>query len=144
VRIFWNRCSKFSYIINAKSEDEMSSSELEFVASHSSDCDRCTRYLGTNLGINLLQSCQIEPTVSSGFDERVIRLSRVLTKKTSLAYWSPAFAGAAIAGLAVLAVIQLVSKPHQLPVFRATGEARRVQSPMFPTTGVPDRSLRGQ
>ncbi len=144
MKIFWSRCSRFSYIINAKTEDEMSKSELDFVANHGNECDRCAQYHETDYGINLLRSCQIEPIISNGFNDRVIRLARVSLRKTAFSYWSPALAGATIAGLAVLAVVQLVSKPNQLPVFRATGEARKVHSPMFPTPDSPGHANRVQ
>lgn len=83
----------------------MSNSELEFVELHGRECDRCAQYHETDYGINLLRTCQIEPIISKGFDDRVIRLARVSLRKTSFSYWSPALAGATIAGLTILAVV---------------------------------------
>ncbi|MCC7230008.1 MAG: hypothetical protein IT203_06410 [Fimbriimonadaceae bacterium] len=59
------------------------------------------------------------------FEERVLRRYRVTSARESVRYWSPAFVGAAIAGLSVLAALQLViNRPGTPATSRPIGEAK--------------------
>ena len=93
----------------------------------------------------MLRGMAMEHEVSRAFDERVIRRLRVQTVKESLNYWSPAVLGAAIACLAVLAAMQMMSKPSSLPpLHMGATEARHMTSgPVYPELQLP-RSPNGR
>ncbi len=77
----------------------------------------------------------IEPELTPNFSERVIRRWHVNSVQDSVRFWSPAFIGAVVAALLVLASLQLVSRSTQLPMVNLNGhEARRISpiDPIFP------------
>lgn len=128
----WNKCKKFSYLLNEIEDRPLGLSESSFMEHHQRECAECERLTKGTSGLNMLRSSTIDPVIGQNFDERLIRRIAVQAKKSNFSYWSPAFLSGAIAGLAVLAAIQMISRPEQMPVFKGTGEARKVGQPIFP------------
>lgn len=72
------------------------------------------------------------------FDTQLFRRYQVVSAKSSVAYWSPAMIGATVAAVAVLAVLQLLTRSSELQRIDVAGtEVRRdVRSTtIFPEIG---------
>ena len=108
IRLFG--CGKFKWLAIEKFDRQLNPKELGFYRKHREVCFTCMRYeqQGTN-AMNLLSAASIEPEISENFDERVLQILRRPQKRVALTYWSPVFAGAAVAGLAIMATLQLIS-----------------------------------
>ena len=95
------------------------------------------------MALNMLRESRLEPSASGmGFDIRVIRRVRLQSVRLSVQYWSPALFGAAIAAVALVSALQMLSRTSELPVFRAgTSEARRIHvgGPQIPDIPIADR-----
>ncbi len=115
--------------MNEKFDRTLSLRDREFMARHRIVCLDCRREesIGASaLNMLRLAATDDEPIASSiVFEERVLRKWRIQSTRESVRYWSPAFAGAAIAGLVVLAALQLVSTRPGLPsTTNPMGEAK--------------------
>jgi hypothetical protein len=89
--------------------------------------------------LNFLRAAAIEVDVHPQFEERVIRKLKVQTTRESIQYWSPALAGACIAGLAVIAALQMITRSAELPHVRLNGGEARMMTHAHPDL---DLSLR--
>jgi len=109
-------CGKFKYLAIEKFDRELNPKEQNFYRKHREVCFECMRYeqQGTN-AMNLLHAATIEPEISDNFDERVLAQLLKPRKRVALTYWSPLLAGAAVAGLAVIATLQLISRSPVQP-----------------------------
>lgn len=73
-----------------------------------------------------LRAVALEPAVDDSFNTRVLRVWRVRRTKSSIWYWSPALAGASVAAVALLAVLQLIANSRDLRPINVPGaEVRR-------------------
>lgn len=104
-------CGKFRYLAIEKFDRDLNLKEQDFYRKHREVCFECMRYeqQGTN-AMNLLHAAAIEPEISDNFDERVLTMMRRQPKRLALNYWSPVFAGAAVAALAVVATLQMIAR----------------------------------
>lgn len=106
------------------------------MARHRAVCRSCeAEEADTSFALNMLRGAALEPEVGFSFDERIMRLHRVRAVKQSFRYWSPAVLGAAIACVAVLAALQMLSRPSSLPTLGVPQpEARRmpVRTSVYP------------
>jgi hypothetical protein len=111
-------CSKFKRL----------SSEMDFVEKHKAVCAECSAFESqSSMALNFLRAATIDVEVNPMFEDRVIRKLRVQTTRESIRYWSPAVAGAFIAGLAVVAALQIITRSAQLPHVKLPGsEAHRI------------------
>lgn len=112
-------CGKYRRLMHEKYDRALSLREREFMVQHRAVCGEChhEEVQGAS-ALNMLRLASIEEDVyGSGqvFEERVLRRLKVQTTRESVRYWSPAFVGAAIAGLTVLAALQLVSGRSSMP-----------------------------
>ena len=104
-------CGKFRFLAIEKFDRDLTPREADFYRKHKEVCYECLRYeqTGTN-AMNLLSSAAMEPEISENFDQRVLNLWRKQKKVIAFQYWSPLLAGAAVAGLALIATLQLISR----------------------------------
>lgn|GEM_PF-4855122 len=80
----------------------------------------------------LLIGAAIEPQVDKDkFARAVLRLHRVGSVKRSILYWSPAIAGASIAAMALLALLQMLTSSSSMkPIRILNGDAaQRMEQP---------------
>jgi hypothetical protein len=126
MRIFG--CSRFKKLASEALDRNLTPTEEAFVQRHRKACAECNEFQSqSSMAMNFLRSGAIEVDVNPQFEERVIRKLRVQTTRESLRYWSPALAGAFIAGLAVVAALQMITRSAELPHVRFLGgEARRI------------------
>jgi len=86
------------------------------------------------MALSMLRGAALEPELTPNFNDRLIRRWHVHSVQDSVRFWSPAFIGAVVAALLVLASLQLVSRSAQLPMVNLNGhEARRISQtdPVF-------------
>lgn len=129
-------CRKFKRLMHERFDRELSVKEQNFLQAHRTSCAECrlSEHQGA-LALSMLRTMAVEPELTPHFSERVIRRWHVSTVQDSLRFWSPAFLGALVAALLVLASLQLVSRSAQLPTVNLNGhEARRISPPdtVFP------------
>lgn len=130
-------CAKFKRLTNAELDGDLSARERQFLDRHRDVCTDCRSIESQgSLALNFLRASAIDDVeVSDNFDERVLRRLRVQTTRESLGYWSPAVAGAFVAGLAVIAALQMITRSAELRHIRVPGaEVRRVT----PTKSFPE------
>jgi hypothetical protein len=126
MRIFG--CSRFRKLTSEGLDRSLTPHEEAFLHKHRAACSDCNEFqTQSSLALNFLRAATIDVDVNPMFEERVIRKLRVQTTKESLRYWSPAVAGAFIAGLAVVAALQMITRSSELPHVRLPGtESRRI------------------
>jgi len=110
IRLFG--CGKFKWLAIERFDRQLNPKEDGFYRKHREVCFTCMRYeqQGTN-AMNLLNAAAIEPEISEDFDDKVLRVLRQPKKRFALGNWSPVLAGAAVAGLALLATFEIMSQP---------------------------------
>lgn len=109
IRLFG--CGKFQYLSIEKFDRQLTPKEDSFYRKHREVCFSCLRHEQQGLNaMNLLNSAAIEPEISEDFDANVLAGYRKSRKRVAITYWSPVFAGAALACLALLATLQLLSR----------------------------------
>jgi hypothetical protein len=121
-------CSRFRKLASEEFDRVLTLREQAFMHRHRSACHEChASQAQSSLALNFLRASAIEVDVHPMFEERVIRRLKVQTTRESIRYWSPAVAGAFIAGLAVIAALQMITRSADLPHVRIPGgEARRI------------------
>lgn len=137
-------CRKFRRLVSDRLDRELRDDEERFMVLHRGACAPCRLAEGqTALALNMLRDSVLEASPSVSFEDRVIRRWRVQAMRAKIGYWSPAALGAAIAGVAVLAALQMITQSSRLPNVRfqnPAAEARRV-GPALPL--IPDIQLLG-
>jgi len=121
-------CRKFKRLASEAFDRDLRPQEDAFLQKHRQACAECSAFQHqSSLALNFLRAATIDVDVHPMFEERVIRKLRVQTTRESLRYWSPAVAGAFIAGLAVVAALQIITRSAEIPPVRLPGgEARRI------------------
>lgn len=122
-------CGKYRRLASENNDRALELVEREFMARHRAVCDACRRHeVQASTALNMLRLAAVQDEeIDNGlvFEERVMRRWRVQSTRESVRYWSPAFMGAAIAGLTVLAALQLVTNRPAMPnTSNPIGEAR--------------------
>lgn len=120
-------CSKFKKLASEELDRSLTPRESAFMQRHRECCDECRDLQSqSSLALNFLRASAMEVEVHPMFDERIIRKLRVQTTRDSIRYWSPAVAGAFIAGLAVVAALQMITRSAELPHVRIPGGESRL------------------
>jgi len=120
MRIFG--CSKFKRLASEQLDRNLSPREEAFLHKHRLACPDChAAQSQSSVALNFLRAATIEVDVHPQFEERVIRKLRVQKTRESLRYWSPAVLGAFIAGLAVVAALQMITRSAEMPHVRFPG-----------------------
>lgn len=107
-------CGKFRWLSIERYDRELNSGEQRFYRKHREVCYQCLRFEQHGLNaMNLLSAGSLEPEIPVDFDERVLaELRKTTVPKTGFGYWTPTLAGAAVAGLAIVAALQLLTGPN--------------------------------
>lgn len=82
---------------------------------------------------NMLRSEAFEAMPLANYDDRLLRKHKLQTVRASVSYWSPAMLGAAVAGLVVLAAMQMIAQSSHLPSFKVPASEARLSSPAIPS-----------
>ncbi|HEY3782825.1 MAG TPA: hypothetical protein VGL56_17210 [Fimbriimonadaceae bacterium] len=126
-------CKKYKKLSFDQRDRELTPGEIAFMGAHEERCEECARSMeSASFALDALRGEFMEPVPCPNFESKVIRQYRIESKRASLRYWSPAVVGAAVAGLVVLAAMQMIAQSSQLPSFKVpTGEAR-LSKPAIP------------
>jgi len=128
-------CGKYRWLSYEALDRDLTPREEKFVARHECTCGRCEKHMSKGFAaLNMLRGQALEASPKASFDERVLRRWRVISVRGSLGYWSPAMIGAAVAGLVILAALQMISQTSQLPAFSTPRGEARLATPAFPDT----------
>ncbi|MCH7946087.1 MAG: hypothetical protein IIC73_08770 [Armatimonadetes bacterium] len=86
---------------------------MRLIEQHEAVCEPCRESAAdTADAMALLRSATVEPSLDKSFESRVLRTWRAERRSRTISYWTPAVAGAVVAGAAILAVLQiLLSSP---------------------------------
>lgn len=111
------KCRKFSRLSDQGRDRELTPGEHGFLSSHRLGCVDCAaREDQTDSAMAELRDITLEAEPSAGFDERLMKAYREGRNPTGFGYWSPAVMGAAIAGIAVLCALTIVSRTAESPI----------------------------
>jgi hypothetical protein len=124
-------CKRFGRLSSEARDRELHPREEAFLETHRYACAKCRASESNGVvALNMLQMAALEPQVDEfSFDTRVIRRLHVQSNRESVRYWSPALVGFAIAGVAVMAALQLVSRSMELPTTASPQGEARVYTP---------------
>lgn len=127
----FNSCSTFKKLMHEQTDRLLSTKELDFIDRHRASCPACQAVERQGaLALSMLRGSAIEPELAPNFNDRVMRRLHVRSVQDSVRFWSPAFIGAVVAALLVLASLQLVSHSTHMPLVNLNGhEARRISQP---------------
>ena len=127
-------CKRFQKLWNDRDVRDLSDQEESFVAQHRRDCEECRSFeVSSDDVLSVLRSATLEPEISIGFEDRVIRKLKLQTMRESLSYWTPALVGAGIACVAIVATLQIAATPVQLNKAKLpVGEAKLELGPERP------------
>jgi hypothetical protein len=131
-------CRKFKKLASDSQDRDLLMGEERFMDRHRSVCRPCRiAEHQTSLALNMLRASSLEAEPSEMYEERLIRKWHLQNVRSSVRYWSPAVFGAAIAGIAVLAALQMITQSSKMPSVPLQGgmqEARNIQkqSPAIP------------
>jgi hypothetical protein len=129
-------CRKFRFLQNDAHDRALSNEESRFLEQHRLVCVKCAeaeRQSAYALNMLRMTALEPEPEMDPHFEERVLRLLKVRKLRSSLNYWTPAVAGFAVAGFALVAALQMIAQPTKLPNVVPHVEVRReVPGPFFP------------
>lgn len=128
-------CGRFRFLSNEAIDRALTAHEQRFLDRHRDVCAQC-RLVEDNqaMALNMLRATALHAEPADTFDRRVLRRVRLQNVRERFSYWSPAAIGATVAMGLVLAILQIISTPTNLPVrAHPAGEARRtVSTPMIP------------
>lgn len=126
-------CRKFRRLVSESMDGSVSVHESVFMGRHRRVCLSCRlAEHQSSLALNMLRDAALEAQRSPTFDDRLLRRVRLQFRRAKIDYWSPAMFGAAIAGIAVLAALQMITQTSKLPAVPLSGrtfEARHVTQP---------------
>lgn len=127
----FSTCTKFKKLAGEQAERELSESQVEFLDSHRAQCQDCREYEASSfMSLNMLREATLEPEFNPNFEDRILRKLKVQTARSSIGYWSPAVVGAFVAGLAIVAALQLITRSADMPRMHFPGgEARNLAKP---------------
>lgn len=122
-------CGKFRWLAIEKFDRNLNETEERFFGQHKGVCLPCYVYdQQSQNAMNLLGAATIEPEISEAFDESVMRAARLQRRRASVQAWTPAFAGAAVACLAIIAALQMISQSSVgAGDYQGTGTAIRLE-----------------
>lgn len=119
------QCKKFKKLAEEQADRQLTDREQIFLSEHRLLCSDCQQHEAfSSMALNMLREATLEPEFNPNFEDRILRKLRVQTSRASIGYWSPAVVGAFVAGLAIVAALQLITRSADLPKMRfPNGEA---------------------
>ncbi len=105
----FSKCSRYRRYKLLCEDGVASARQVAFVLSHEATCPKCTQeHAVTMSALSALRAAVIEPAPDPSFESRFIRRWRVERRIRAVSYWMPAIAGALVASVALLAVLQIL------------------------------------
>ncbi len=131
----FSKCNRYRRTKLLCEDGVASARQQAFVSRHESVCPRCVQeHALTRSALSALRAAVIEPQSDPSFESRFIRRWRVERRMRAVSYWMPAVAGAIVASVALLAVLQILfTSPARNDADMRNREASR--GPAIPTYG---------
>jgi len=125
---------RFWRLYSEARDGKLSEQKAERVASlFQEDEEYATLVRETDAALSFLRSGTLHPEPSLDFDADTVRLVRVQMGRDKFRYWSPALAGAVLAGIATLGIVaSLTRQPAPSNIDQQTAQLERVQDVRFP------------
>lgn len=139
------QCRRFSRLLSEERDRSLTQAEADFMIDHRLSCSQCGEALRLNdLALDDLRDATINPTPSENFDDRILVAVREGRTSLGFGYWSPALIGAAIAGIAILSALTILTRSAGSPVRRSPfGEAKLMRgTDQFPALNLDSTPLR--
>ena len=135
----FDKCTKNRRLRSLAEDGAASARQLRLVESHEAACEACRESAtSTANAMTALRSARLDLSVDQSFESRILRRWSVERRARTISYWTPAVAGAVVAGAAILAVLQiLLSSPVSDPTDLAGREAQ-LDVPSYGETLVDD------
>lgn len=134
-------CGKFRRLASDSNDRSLTGSESGFMNRHRVVCPACAAVEAEGeRSLKMLRLAILEPVASPTFNSRLLRRAHVDSVRAKFGYWSPALFGAAIAGIAILAAMQMIADSSRLPEISVPGGDPHMtqRGPAFPRLDVPD------
>jgi len=130
--------TRYLHLRAAEQDRSLTARELRFVQRYRGRNPECE--IEDSLeeqGLDALRGLAVaEEADVPSFDRRVLRRWRVQSVKQTARYWTPALCGAAVAAIALLAMLQILSAAQgPKPLSTPGTEAQRSDRPTFPDLG---------
>lgn len=110
-----------------KRHDACSESDAKFLRKHRTNCAKCAQLEQAEMqSLEFLRGHRLDFESDETLDAKI--LSAVLVQRRSaIGYWAPSAIGAAVAALAVMAILQVITRSDELaPVSVNGSEAKRI------------------
>ena len=122
------RCSKFWKLWRQRDDRDLSIRQHGFLDRHRSSCTHCAQREQAELqSIIFLRGNDIKFESDANLDALILKAVIAQRQEKGVAYWAPAAVGAAVAALAVMATLQMISRSDELQPLSINGtEAKRV------------------
>jgi anti-sigma factor RsiW len=118
-----------------------SEAESQWMQAHQATCPDCRARAEADAALfAAFRSCALDPVPSSEFDRKLAAKRLLAERSRTFRFWAPAFVGATLAGVAALALVQLLATaPAQRRPSLQGHEAHRAELPLIPTDAALDR-----
>lgn len=135
----FDQCTKCRRLRSLAEDGIASARQLRLIERHEGACEACRESaVSTADAMSALRSATVDVSVNQSFESRILRRWSVERRARTISYWTPAVAGAVVAGAAILAVLQiLLSSPVSDPTDMAGREAQ-LDVPSYGETLVDD------
>lgn len=129
--------ARYLHLRAAELDRPLTARELRFVERYRSRHPECRLEDSLEeIGLDALRGLAVEDMPDgTTFDRRVIRRWRVQSMKQTARYWTPAVCGAAVAAIALLAMLQILSSAQNPKSLATPGAEAQRARPMFPDLG---------
>lgn len=130
-----SKCQRFSHLLSESQDRDLSAREQKFMDQHREACSECrVQDEATDDCFAFLRMSAIEPDpLPASFDERIVRLVKLETKRNGFGYWSPALLGAGVACVAIFAALHVAATPVKPDVAKPdASQARNTVKSAYP------------
>lgn len=123
-------CLQFRKLAREGQDRSFTEKEADLMEAHRAKCPRCADYETSMVGSLIsLRGSELPIEAAEGYTMRVAKKAWVVCQRDTARYWSPALCGAAVAGLLLIALVQLANRGREVNYFRpTTQDARRYPS----------------
>jgi predicted anti-sigma-YlaC factor YlaD len=134
VKLNFYACARYRKLSYASRDRVLNDREQKFVDEHAAICPECAQSVQqANDAFDMLRLEAFEAAPLANYDDRLLRKHKLQTVRASVSYWSPAMLGAGVAGLVVLAAMQMIAQSSHLPSFKVPASEARLSSPAIPS-----------
>lgn len=136
-------CRRYRRLRRLAEEAPVADSLARRMRAHEDSCAACrSAYEDEKEAIAAFVQCTVQTPEAppSGYEARLAAKARAQASVRTWRFWAPAMMGAALAGVAALALVQLLAtKPVEHRPSLDGSEARRIELPLIPSGAATNR-----